>query len=245
MTVENKNIEKNKYITVIPVLGDNYTYLYRYDEDKAFVVDPGELDCVNDELIEKALELTHIFITHHHFDHIGGVEELKREYDCEVIGGYGKGAGVDRLVKDKEVVEIGDIKVHAIATPGHTKTSMCYYAVDKDKNGAVFTGDTLFHGGCGKVFECYPETMWESLQKLILLPEDTMVCPGHDYTEEDYEFALTILESDRIVEESLEMYRTQGKLYRSTIGWEKISNIFLKAKDAEEFAELRKKKDVF
>jgi hydroxyacylglutathione hydrolase len=122
---------------------------------------------------------------------------------------------------------------------------MCYYAVDKDKSGVVFTGDTLFYGGCGRIFECYPETMLGSLQKLMVLSDETIVYPGHDYTREDYEFALSILGKDQDIEEALRKYISEGKGYTSTIGWEKKTNIFLRAQSDEEFAELRRKKDLF
>ncbi len=240
-------------MTTIPALGDNYIYLYRYDQDKAFVVDAGEAGSVFRELERYHLNLTDALCTHHHFDHTGGVEELKKRTGCKVTAG-GKGGAFN----------IGGVNIEIIATPGHTRDSVCYYVRPTEKQGGViFTGDTLFTGGCGRPIECGASVLWESLQKIAVLPDDTLVYPGHNYTEENYEFALTVVPDNRAVKKRLQEIRERQESGKATvpssIGQEKATNIFLLAGDpeikrildmpnaeaAEVFAELRRRKNVF
>jgi hydroxyacylglutathione hydrolase len=215
-------------------------------------------------LRERGLEPAAILVTHHHFDHTAGVGELKRRCGCEVIGGDGDGiGGIDRVVSDGDIVRFGGVEIEVIGTPGHTRASVCYYKMASEGGGGVvWTGDTLFVGGCGRILECGPETMWESLMKLARLPDDTAVCGGHDYMEENFEFALGIEPGNEAVARCLEQVRAaqrSGKVMESTIGQEKETNIFLRADTAEVkaavgmqgalaaevFAELRRRKDYF
>jgi len=229
-------------IQAIQTLGDNFIYLCRYGEDKAFVVDPGQAGPVEEQLASSNLSLTHVLITHHHFDHIGGVTELKQKYNCQVIGAY---SGVDNIVKNGHVFKLDDLEVKVISTPGHTKTSLCYYAKHKDGSGAVFTGDTLFVGGCGRPFECAAETMWNSLQKLSVLPDDTLVYVGHDYTLDNYNFILSIEPDNESVKKCIEELRAGKYCVPSTIGREKQTNILFRAETAGAFAELRLRKNTW
>ena len=152
-----------------------------------------------------------------------------------------------------------------MATPGHTRTSVCYYVPPQtdDEPGVVYTGDTLFVGGCGRLVECDAATMWESLQKLAALPPETLVYCGHDYTLENYEFAVAIAPDSRRFRDRLAEVQKAveyGHLtVPSTIAQERATNIFLRADnpqikaalgmpDAEShevFAELRRRKDLF
>jgi hydroxyacylglutathione hydrolase len=235
-------------IIVLTALGDNYIYLYRYEGNKVFVVDPGAANPVLTALRENRLELTHILLTHRHFDHIGGVKKLKSKTRCRDDGLPGDVEG--------RVVEI--------ATAGHTKDSVCYFVEGRgDERGVVFTGDTLFTGGCGRPMECPGEVLWESLKKLKTLPDETLVFPGHDYTEENYRFALTIEPDNQAISEALANLREakkQGSAATATsIAFEKKTNIFLRAdepaikaalnipdaSDGEAFVELRKRKNKF
>jgi len=169
-------------VITIPALGDNYIYLYRYSQNNAFVVDPGDAGAVLKELKEHRLNLTDALSTHRHFDHTAGIEDLKKKTGCKVI-----------VSEKTEIFHIDNMNIQIIATPGHTRDSVCYYVQPSEKHsGVLFTGDTLFIGGCGRPIECDASIMWDSLQKIATLPDDTLVYPGHDYTEENYEFALTI-----------------------------------------------------
>jgi hydroxyacylglutathione hydrolase len=252
-------------VITIPSLGDNYIYLYRYDQNNAFVVDPGDAGSVFDTLEKYSLNLTHALATHHHFDHVGGIKELKRKTGCEIVGSDKYRISlIDLVVKDRVVIEVSGKRTQVIATPGHTLDSVCYYVQpSEDHSGILFTGDTLFIGGCGRPIECDTSTMWNSLQKIAALPDDTLVYPGHDYTEENYEFALTIEPNNKLVKKALQAIKEWQKLGKPTvpsnIGQERATNVFLRAEEpeiksaldmpnataAEVFAELRRRKNIF
>lgn len=252
-------------VITIPALGDNYIYLCRYDQNNTFVVDPGDAEIVFNALEKHSLNLTHALTTHHHFDHVGGVKELKKKTGCEIFGSdKNKISIIDCKVQDRGVIAICGIHILVIATPGHTQGSVCYYVQpSKNQDGILFTGDTLFTGGCGRPIECDAFTMWDSLQKLAALPDDTLVYPGHDYTEENYEFALTIEPENKLVKNSLQAIKEWQRLGKPTvpsnIGHERVTNVFLRADDsgiksalgmptatpAEVFAELRLRKNAF
>ena len=252
-------------VITISAFGDNYIYLYRYGQDNAFVVDPGDAETVFNALEKYKLNLTHALTTHHHFDHVGGIKELKKKTGCEVFGSdKNKISIIDCAVQDKGVITICGIHILVIATPGHTKGSVCYYVQpSKNCSGVLFTGDTLFIGGCGRPIECDTSIMWDSLQIIAALPDDTLVYPGHDYTEENYEFALTIETNNTLVKKALQTIKKWQKLSKPTvpsnIGHERVTNIFLCADqpeiksalnmsnstDSEVFAELRRRKNLF
>ncbi|MFI4912775.1 MAG: hydroxyacylglutathione hydrolase [Sedimentisphaeraceae bacterium JB056] len=240
-------------IIILKAFEDNYIYLYRYDDAKVIAIDPGDGEVVVKALNEKGLELSHILITHSHFDHIGGVEMLKRKTGC-----------VSLAMKDEQSLTIGSSKVETIATPGHTKDSVCYYITPSNElTGILLTGDTLFTGGCGRPMSCKSSVLWNSLCKLAQLPGETLMYPGHNYTIENYEFALSIIPSDQTIKNAFanaQKLEDQGKdIIPSTLNFEKKTNIFLKSSDrevkkalkmqdntaGEVFAELRMRKNIF
>jgi len=240
-------------VITIPALGDNYIYLCRYYQNNAFVVDPGDARAVLKVLEENKLNLTHALATHRHFDHTAGIEDLRKKTGCKVIVG-----------EKAEIFNIDNVNIQIIATPGHSQDSVCYYVQPSEKHsGVLFTGDTLFIGGCGRPIECDASTMWNSLQKIAALPDDTLVYPGHNYTEENYEFALTIEPNNEVVKKCLQGIKKWQKLGKpivpSNIGQERATNVFLCADDpeiklalnmtnaaaVEVFAELRRRKNVF
>ena len=242
-------------VIVIPALGDNFSYLFRYEEHKAIAVDPADGSLVLNEIKKHGLELTAILATHHHLDHTAGIKELKHKTNCQVIISDQAGGGGQTL-------NFGSCRVKTIPTPGHTSDSVCFYVEPAGSNdGIVFTGDTLFIAGCGRPIENDAETMWSSLRKLAVLPDETLVYPGHDYTEENYEFALTIEPGNKTIQKLLEDIRQSHGMAAvpSTIAREKRTNVFLRsngpeikaainmpeASDAEAFAELRKRKNIF
>ncbi len=242
-----------KKVITIPALGDNYIYLYRYDQENAFVVDPSEARAVFKVLEKHSLNLTHILVTHHHFDHVGGIQEIMKKTGCNVI-----------IANKARIFQIANTNIQVITTPGHTRDSVCYYVQPtKNQEGVLFTGDTLFIGGCGRPIECNAQTMWNSLQKIAALPDDTLVYPGHNYTEENYDFALMIEPNNKLVKKALQTIKEWQRLSKPTvpsnIGQERATNIFLRsddpevktvldmpdAKAGEIFAELRRRKNIF
>lgn len=255
-----------KTVITIPALGDNLMYLIQYNGNDSFVVDPGDASSVLRILKKQGLSLKTILLTHHHWDHVAGAAELKRKTGCEVIAGHGgRSRDVDKVVEDGQILAMGNAKIQVLATPGHTRTSVCYHMQpsNDDPGGLLWTGDTLFVGGCGRLFECDPQTMWESLLKLASLSDDTLVYCGHDYTLENYEFALSIEPDNQAVRQHLdEVRQTRRRGERtapSSMSQEKATNPFLRADTpelraalgmagalaVEVFAELRRRKDVF
>lgn len=253
-------------VITIPALGDNFIYLYRYDQTDSFVVDPSDSSSVLRILQEHGLGLKTIFITHHHWDHVAGTAELKQKTGCKVIGADRRRIpGIDTVAADGQILPLGGRNVRVIATPGHTSTSVCYYMEPSagNENGILWTGDTLFVGGCGRLLECDAQSMAESLQRLASLPDDTLVYCGHDYTLENYEFASGIESGNQDVKERLDQVRqaqSQGKpTVPSSIFLERSTNCFLRsgtpelkaalgmpqARAVDVFAELRRRKDIF
>ncbi len=252
---------------VIPIraLGDNFSYLHPYDDRSAFVVDPGETAGVLRAARQHDLALSAALLTHHHWDHIAGAADLHSKTQCDIIGPDRTLIPASgRTVADGDALTFGGLRVSVLATPGHTRTSVSYYVPPVgDAPGVVYTGDTLFVGGCGRLLECDAATMWRSLQKLAALPPDTLVYCGHDYTLENYEFAVTIDPGSRRLRERLAEVQKAVEYGRltvpSTIAREKATNLFLQADhpavkaalgmpDAtpeEVFAELRRRKDLF
>ncbi|MGB2863970.1 MAG: hydroxyacylglutathione hydrolase [Sedimentisphaerales bacterium] len=253
-------------IITIPALGDNFIYLCRYNKNDSFAVDPSDGSLVLRTLKEHGLNLKTILITHHHWDHVAGTVELKQKTGCKVIGADKRRIpGIDSVVEDGQILTLGGGKVRVIATPGHTSTSVCYYKEPSagNKNGILWTGDTLFVGGCGRLLECNAQSMAESLQRLASLLDDTLVYCGHDYTLENYEFAFGIEPGNQAIKDRLDQVKQaqkQGELtVPSSILLERTTNCFLRAgtpelkaalgmpqaQAVEVFAELRRRKDVF
>ena len=237
-------------IITIRAFHDNFIYLHRYNQNKAIAIDPGDSTLVLKTMEKHNLRLTAILVTHHHWDHIGGISELKNKTGCQIIGGDKQRiSSIDRVVEDGQVLTFGDINIKVIATPGHTRTGICYYIPHNQEGGILFTGDTLFIGGCGRLLECDAKTMWSSLQKLATLPDNTNVYCGHDYTLENYEFALETEPNNPAIKKRLSEIRQaiqQGNLtVPSTIAQEKATNLFLRAETPKIFAELRRRKDIF
>jgi hydroxyacylglutathione hydrolase len=241
-------------------MGDNYIYVIDCGQRCAFAVDPGESSGVLAVLEEKQLHLAAVLITHHHIDHIGGIDDLKKRTGCQIIASDPvRLPFADRIIVGGDDFYIGNILINVISTPGHTSSSVCYLAKAAEETPMLFTGDTMFVNGCGRIFENDPATMRASMQKLASLPDETSVYCGHDYTVENYEFALTITPDDAELAEMLENARQTKPTVPSTIGLEKRFNPFLRTDQSEiaaglgmenahpdaVFAELRRRKDVF
>lgn len=244
-------MEQPSNITILSAFGDNYICLAEYAPGRALAVDPGDAGIVHKELDRQALQLTHIFVTHHHMDHVGGIGKLKQQTDCTVIGpDRARINGLNTVIDDNDLLELEGTVIRCISTPGHTATSVCYYVSgDLFSTAALFTGDTLFVCGCGRMLECDGRTMYGSMQKLAILPEETHMYAGHNYTEENVRFALTIRPDDKALQEKLQTVLHQihhgQPTIPSVLEEEKKLNPFLLAGDWKTFSSLRQKKDIF
>ena len=225
---------------VLPVslLEDNYAYLI-IDEttNKAAVVDCAEAAPVLSALQQAGADLVAILPTHHHWDHIGGNAELLQRRKLDVYGYVGQGhriPGCTREVGEGEEIFIGSLKARVLFIPAHTSGHVAYYFVNER---SVFTGDTLFAGGCGRLFEGDAATMLRSLSKLMDLPDDTKVYFGHEYTEKNLRFALTLEPENAALQGKfawvLEQRRRNLPTTPTTIGSEKETNPFFRWRSAE------------
>ena len=184
-------VELNLQISPISCLTDNYAYIiYDNISKKVCVVDPSESNPIINFLEKRKLKLNYILNTHHHFDHIGGNEELKKKYKAKVVGFEGdkhRIPGIEIALKDNEKWFFGNSQVKIIHVPGHTLGHICFFF---EKEKIAFTGDTLFSLGCGKIFEGSHNQMLESLNKIKKLPKDTKIYCGHEYTYKNAEFCI-------------------------------------------------------
>ena len=221
-------------ILIIKCLNDNYAYIYLNDKKEAFVVDPSEASPVIDTLEKNDLQLKYILNTHHHFDHIGGNFELKEKYNCKVVGSKkdrDRIPGIDIEISDGDYWSFKEHTAQIIEIPGHTSGHIAFYF--KSLN-AVFTGDTLFSLGCGRLFEGTPTMMWNSLKKLRALPDQTKIYCGHEYTLSNGKFINSIYPSEDMrlkIESLVKLNEKNLPSIPSTIADEKKMNIFLKADD--------------
>lgn len=250
----------------IPTFTDNLCYLQPCGGDRAIVVDPGDAAVVLDALAKRQRRVEAILLTHQHWDHVAGAAELRSQSRCQVIGvDRSLIPACDHVASDGQTLTLGDLRMTVIATPGHTRASVCYLVRSNvgDEPGVVYTGDTLFVSGCGRLLECDAATMWESLQRLAALPAETLVFCGHDYALENCEFAVATAPADRRFRDRLAQVERAVEYGQptvpSTIAQERAANIFLRANDPhvkealgmanaspqEVLAELRRRKDSF
>lgn len=216
-----------------PCLSDNYGYLIHDAESQlTAAIDTPEIEPLNAALKQLNWKLTHIFNTHHHFDHAGGNLALKTQWQCQIIGSKTDAdriPGIDILVGDGDGFDFGGHKVEVIDVSGHTLGHIAYYFPD---DTVLFSGDALFALGCGRLFEGTPAQMWQSLQKLLTLPDETLVYCAHEYTQSNARFALSVEpQNDQLQQRSREIdtLRAAGQpTVPSTLGLEKATNPFLR-----------------
>ncbi|MDC0436557.1 hydroxyacylglutathione hydrolase [Candidatus Pelagibacter sp.] len=237
-------------IEIIPCLQDNYSYLI-IDEKKniACVVDPSESDPVIKYLENNKIDLKFILNTHHHYDHVGGNQKLKEKYGANVIGfkeDKDKIPGIDILVDDQEVWKYEDFEAKIVHIPGHTLGHIYFYFYNEK---SVFTGDTLFSLGCGKIFEGTHTQMFDSLKKLKELPHETKIFCGHEYTMQNSKFCIAHDENNENLKNKIEEIKKKLKnnlpTIPSTIKEELECNIFLRSDSVKNFSKLRDLKDNF
>ncbi|GAN68050.1 hydroxyacylglutathione hydrolase [Acetobacter orleanensis] len=234
----------------IPVLSDNYSWLL---QDTATgctaIVDPGEAAPIQAVLDAAGGRLDLILLTHHHADHVGGTDALRARYKARVAGPAAEQArmpALDIALKDKETIAVGHSQGHVLAVPGHTLGHISYYFADPP---TLFCGDTLFSLGCGRLFEGTAEQLFESLKRFASLPDETLVCCGHEYTQSNCAFALHAEPDNAALKAraaEVKRLRAEGRAtVPSTLGQERATNPFLRAADVLTLARLRREKDTF
>jgi len=237
-------------IEIIKCLQDNYSYLIIDETNQnACVVDPGEAKPIIDFIESRNISLKYILNTHHHYDHIGGNLELKKKYNSNVVsfkGDRDRIPGVDILVEDNQTWKENNFEAKIYHIPGHTSGHIAYHFFKEKK---IFTGDTLFSLGCGRIFEGTYEQMFSSLNKIKKLPKYTEIYCGHEYTLQNANFCLT--NDTKNLKLKNKILKIKEKLKKGlptipTILDDEIEcNIFLKAKDVDSFSKLRDLKDNF
>ena len=237
-------------IQIIPCLQDNYSYLIIDEEiNIACVVDPSEADPIIEYLENTQINLKFILNTHHHYDHVGGNQKLKEKYGAIIVGYKGdkeRIPEIDILLSDQETWIHENFKAKIIHVPGHTLGHICFYFHEEQ---SVFTGDTLFSLGCGRIFEGTYSQMFDSLMKLKELPQDTKVYCGHEYTKKNSDFCITHDSSNKNLKAKINDINLKLKnglpTIPSTIKDELECNIFLRSSNVDTFSKLRGLKDNF
>lgn len=238
----------------VPILSDNYAWLLRDAATGALaIVDPAEVAPIV-AAIDAALstgggKLESILLTHHHADHIDGAEDIRARYGARIVGAAADARRLPRLdvaVAEGDTVAVGESTARVMETPGHTLGQVAYYFAD---GGVLLSGDTLFSLGCGRLLEGTAADMFASLQKFAVLPPETLVCCGHEYTESNARFALHATPDNA----ALQAYAAHVKALRaagkptipSRLSDELAANPFLRAPDVATLAALRSAKDKF
>ncbi len=248
----------------IPCLSDNYGYLLHDPVSGETVsIDSPDANAILTALEEENWHLTQIWNTHHHWDHAGGNAELVKKTGCIIIAPAGERdmiPGADRYVHEGDEVMLGDYNARVLETTGHTRGHICY-VMDEQKK--AFVGDTVFSMGCGRLFEGSAAQMWNSLSKLMALPDETLIYCAHEYTADNARFALTIEPENQDLLARVDAVKALRAKDRPTVpmslGLEKRTNPFLRpdspairhrlkaesADDEQVFAMIRALKDKF
>jgi hydroxyacylglutathione hydrolase len=234
----------------IPVLSDNYVWLLHDPEScETTVIDPAVADPVLAEAARRHWQITQIWNTHWHPDHIGGNEGIRAATGCKITGPAAEAARIpnmDRGVAEGDIVTLGDWQARVLEVPAHTAGHIAYHLPEA---GIVFVGDTLFAMGCGRLFEGTPAQMHANMQRLAKLPPDTLVYCAHEYTLANGRFAVTVEPDNRALAERMaevEALRERGRpTVPTTIALELATNPFMRASSVAELAERRAGKDNF
>jgi len=237
-------------VEIIKCLQDNYSYLLIDEEtNSACVIDPSESKPIINYTENNNINLKFILNTHHHFDHIGGNKVLKKKYNSKVIGfkkDKNRIPGIDIELDDKEIWKNNQFEAKIYHIPGHTSGHVCYHFFNQN---FLFTGDTLFSLGCGRIFEGTYEEMFSSLQLIKSFPAETKIYCGHEYTLKNSEFCIKYDENNSKLREKISSLKKKIEkglpTIPSTIKEELDCNIFLRSKDIESFSKLRDLKDNF
>ncbi len=237
-------------VQAVPMFTDNYAWLLRDTITGAVgIADPADADAVCAAVDAAGGRLDTIFLTHHHADHVAGTDAVRARYGARVVGAAADAHRLPRLdmaVAEGDEVPFGATVAQVIDTPGHTRGHVAFFFAD----GAVLlSGDTLFSLGCGRLLEGNPAEMFASLQKLAALPGDTLVCCGHEYTQSNARFAVTVEPDNaalRARAEEVDRLRANASpTVPSRMDAELAENPFLRAPDAARLATIRAAKDQF
>jgi hydroxyacylglutathione hydrolase len=251
-------------LVTIPCLSDNYAYLvHDAATGDTAVIDVPEAEPVLAALKREGWALTDILITHHHSDHIGGVDQLRAATGAKVSGAAADAhrlPALDVALHEGDHLTVGTSTASVLDVSGHSLGHIAFYFADSD---LAFTGDSLMALGCGRLFEGTPAQMWTSLNKLAALPDQTRICSGHDYSRGNTAFALTIEPANHALDERVAYMAEDRAANRPMaivpLSVELATNPFLrandtgikallgmsKASDVEVFTEIRHRKDVF
>jgi hydroxyacylglutathione hydrolase len=237
-------------IEIIKCLKDNYSYLIIDETNQAAcVIDPSESGPIVNFVENNNIKLKYILNTHHHYDHVGGNNELKKKYNSKVVGfkeDRDRIPEIDILVEDKQIWKEDNFETMIYHIPGHTSGHVAYHFFKEKK---IFTGDTLFSLGCGRIFEGTYEQMYNSLNKIKKLPRETEIYCGHEYTLQNSNFCLANDSKNMKLKEKIVKIKKKLEKNLPTVptmlGEEMECNIFLKAEDIKSFSKLRDLKDNF
>jgi hydroxyacylglutathione hydrolase len=234
----------------VPILKDNYAWLLRESRTGATaIVDPADAEPIIEAIEKAGGRLDLILLTHHHADHIAGVDEVRARFNCPVVGAVAdqhRLPKLDQPVREGDTVRLGDATAGVIETPGPTRGQINFFFAD---GPILLSGDTLFSLGCGRLIEGSAEEMFNSLHKLTSLPGDTLICCGHEYTENNARFALAVDPDNPALHDfvaKVEQLRASGQPSVPSVMAEELkANPFLLAPDVASFAAVRAKKDKF
>lgn len=251
-------------IIIVPCLSDNYAYLLRdAATGRIGLVDAPEADPISAALEARGWPLDMILITHHHGDHVAGVDTLRQRYGSQIVGAAADAArlpSLDIAVHEGDAVAIGESEASVLDVPGHTVGHIAYYFADA---GMLFSADSLMALGCGRLFEGSPEQMWNSLSKMAALPLQTSVYSGHEYSEANARFAVSVDPDNPALKDRVKRIADDRRHGRPTVPasleTELATNPFLRASDPavkarlglsgetddRVFAEIRRRKDHF
>jgi hydroxyacylglutathione hydrolase len=224
-------------IDIVSCLQDNYSFVVHDTETNTVaVVDPSEFEPIDNFIKKKFNKIDYILNTHHHFDHVGGNLDLKKKYNAKIIGSKKdkkRIPGIDIKLSDNENFKLGSVDFKMIFIPGHTSGHICFYSKNEK---VVFTGDTLFSLGCGKVFEGTHLEMLRSLNLIKKLPTDTQIYCGHEYTQKNLDFCFKYENNNRLIEKKkwiISKLSQNQPTIPTTVKEELNTNIFLRCDNFE------------
>lgn len=238
-------------VNIIPILNDNYAYhLVAETNNEQFhaIIDPGEAQPILNYIAQHNIALNAIINTHYHWDHTDGNAEIAAQTGAQIWAPNTSGRinNITKPLNHNDQIIIAGYAMHIIATPGHTSDHICLYFPD---DHIIFTGDTLFSMGCGRIFDSNPNDFFNSLEKIKQFPPQTLIYPGHEYTLSNAAFCLHHAPENHDIQTRAAQVQNQREnsipTIPTTLAEELKTNLFLQTKNAEQFTKLRIQKDNF